>query len=239
MLKVDDYINGVKRLRPDIVLGLPDLPQKTPGKGRAAKMVFRTELWLQELINKNATWSGEEKTRIFAPLLPLEWEQQSYYIEFLKSQVDSISGLALYDSDLAVEIPEELDVLPRMSLDDPGNPHKVLQQVEWGVDLFNLVFITQLTDAGIALDFQFPGGETEREGDAGTNGKKPLAVDLWGTEYAADLSPLANACGCYVCRKHHRAYVQHLLVTKEMTAWVLLQMYVLHHPPLGLSLTLP
>jgi len=32
-------------------------------------------------------------------------------------------------------------------------------------------------------------------------------------------------CKCYACRKHHRAYVQHLLTAKEMTAWVLLQIH--------------
>lgn len=237
MLKIDDYIKGATQLRPDIVIGLPDLPQQAPGKHRVPKMAFRTELWLNELINKIAESEaeGQEKIKIFAPLLPLEWDQQRYYIEYLKQQLSSLSGLALYDSSLAVDIPEELEGLPRMSLDDPGNPHKVLDQVSWGVDLFNLAFITQLTDAGIALDLQFAGVDSTRPAKAGEDHskKRPMAVDLWGAEYAANLDPLGKGCRCYSCRKHHRAFVQHLLVAKEMTAWVLLQMYVISpfHPP--------
>lgn len=226
MLEVDDYFKGALHLRPDIVLGIPDIPQKTPGRHRAPKMVFRTELWLNELINK-ATASEAEgwgKSYIFAPLLPLDWEQQRWYVEYLKTQISSLSGLALYDSSLAFDIPAKLEMLPRMSLDDPGNPHQVLQQVSWGVDLFNLAFITQLTDAGIALDFQFSGvNSTHPKED---RRKMPMAVNLWGVEYAADLGPLGAGCVCYSCSKHHRAYVQHLLVAKEMTAWVLLQMFI-------------
>lgn len=226
MLEVDEYFKGALHLRPDIVLGIPDIPQQTPGRHRAPKMVFRTELWLNELINK-ATASeaeGRGKSYIFAPLLPLDWEQQRWYVEYLKTQISSLSGLALYDSSLAFDIPAKLEMLPRMSLDDPGNPHQVLQQVSWGVDLFNLAFITQLTDAGIALDFQFSGvNSTHPKED---RRKMPMAVNLWGVEYAADLEPLGAGCVCYSCSKHHRAYVQHLLVAKEMTAWVLLQMFI-------------
>lgn len=235
MLEVDDYFKGALHLRPDIVLGIPDLPQQTPGRHRAPKMVFRTELWLNELINR-ATASeaeGRRKIPIFAPLLPLDWEQQQWYVEYLKTQISSLSGLALYDSSLAFDIPAKLEILPRMSLDDPGNPHKVLQQVSWGMDLFNLAFITQLTDAGIALDFQFGGMNLTHPANPNEGqGKRPMAVNLWGVEYAADLEPLGMECVCYSCRKHHRAYVQHLLVAKEMTAWVLLQMFnspFIHH----------
>lgn len=233
MLKVDDYFRGALHLRPDIVLGLSDLPQQAPGRHRAPRMVFRTEMWLNELINKAAALEaeGQGKIPIFAPLLPLDWEQQQWYVEYLKAQVSSLSGLALYDSSLAFNIPAKLEMLPRMSLDGPDNPHKVLQQVSWGVDLFNLAFITQLTDAGIALDFQFGGTDLTLPANAKEDqSKRPMAVDLWGAEYAADLEPLGMSCECYSCRKHHRAYVQHLLVAKEMTAWVLLQMFILHSP---------
>lgn len=218
MLPIDDYVSAVSRLRPDIVLGLPDIPSNTPGKHRGPKMVFRTDLWLQLLLNKTIA-TADYTPRIFAPLLPLDFEEQSYYIDTLTDKIDKLSGLALYDSALATELPEELEKLPRMSVDDAESPHKVLQQVRWGIDLFNLGFITTATDAGIALDFEFP-----RHTAAGEE-IRPLGVDLWGKEHATDLGPLGQGCSCYACRKHHKAYVQHLLVAKEMTAWVLLQIH--------------
>ncbi|RPB03583.1 tRNA-guanine transglycosylase [Choiromyces venosus 120613-1] len=215
VLKVDDYFNAVSSLKPDIAISPPDLPHQTPGKNRGPKMVFRTELWLGELIKRNTS-----NVPIFAPILPLDIEQQSYYLDHLKEHISSLTGLALYDARLAVELPEELEGLPRLSLDDALTPLKVLQQVSWGVDMFNLVFLTQMTDAGISLEFQFPGEATTKDGK-----KKALGVDLWNKEYGTSLEPLAAGCKCYACRKHHRAYVQHLLTAKEMTAWVLLQIH--------------
>ncbi|CUS10592.1 unnamed protein product [Tuber aestivum] len=211
-LKVEDYFNAVSNLRPDIAISPPDIPHQEPGKIRRPKMVFRTELWLGELINRNTS-----NTPIFAPVLPLDIEQQSYYLNYLKEHISSLSGLALYDARLAVDLPHDLEGLPRLSLDEALTPHKVLQQVSWGVDVLNLSFLTQMTDAGISLIFQFPGE---------VGGKKEaLGADLWNKEYGASLEPLAVGCKCYSCRKHHRAYVQHLLTAKEMTAWVLLQIH--------------
>ncbi|PWW72776.1 tRNA-guanine transglycosylase [Tuber magnatum] len=213
ILKVDDYFNAVSNLRPDIAISPPDLPHQKPGKTRRPKMVSRTELWLGELIKRNTP-----NTPIFAPILPLDIEQQqSYYLDYLKEHISSLSGLALYDARLAIDMPDDLKGLPRLSLDEALTPHKVLQQVSWGVDVLNPAFLTRMTDSGISLKFQFP-GETAGE-------KEALGVDLWNKEYGASLEPLAMGCKCYACRKHHRAYVQHLLVAKEMTAWVLLQIH--------------
>ncbi|KAG0632987.1 tRNA-guanine(15) transglycosylase-like protein [Tuber brumale] len=211
-LKVDDYFNAVSKLQPDIAISPPDLPHQTPGKNRGPKMVFRTELWLGELINRNTS-----NIPIFAPVLPLDIEQQSYYLDYLKEHISSLSGLALYDARLTVDLPGDLKGLPRLSLDQALTPHKVLQQVSWGVDMLDLAFLTQMTDAGISLKFQFPGEAAGK--------KEALGVDLWSKEYGTSLEPLAAECKCYTCRKHHRAYVQHLLTAKEMTAWVLLQIH--------------
>ncbi|KAG0123970.1 tRNA-guanine(15) transglycosylase-like protein [Tuber indicum] len=211
-LKVDDYFNAVLKLRPDIAISPPDLPHQTPGKNRGPKMVFRTELWLGELINRNAS-----NISIFAPVLPLDIERQSHYLGYLKEHISSLSGLALYDARLAVDLPGDLEGLPRLSLDQAQTPHQVLQQVSWGVDMLDLAFLTQMTDAGISLTFQFPGEASGK--------KEALGVDLWRKEHGTSIEPLAAECKCYTCRKHHRAYVQHLLTAKEMTAWVLLQIH--------------
>ena len=47
-------------------------------------------------------------------------------------------------------------------------------------------------------------------------------IDLNNTLYASDFHPLVSGCGCYTCVTYTRAYIHHLLVTKELLAGILL-----------------
>ena len=42
--------------------------------------------------------------------------------------------------------------------------------------------------------------------------------------YAADFSPVLRGCECYCCLHHTRAYIHHLLCTREILARTLLMM---------------
>jgi len=54
-------------------------------------------------------------------------------------------------------------------------------------------------------------------------------MDLNDSRFFSDFRPLVDSCSCYTCRHHVRAYIHHLLVTKEMLAQVLLMIHNLHH----------
>lgn len=54
-------------------------------------------------------------------------------------------------------------------------------------------------------------------------------MDMNDRRYFDDFRPLLADCTCYCCAKYTRAYVHHLLVTKEMLGGVLLTMHNLHH----------
>ncbi|KAI5780830.1 tRNA-guanine(15) transglycosylase-like protein [Geopyxis carbonaria] len=212
-LKINDYISAVSALRPDAAISVPDIPTKPPGKNRRPKMVFRIEKWLDALLQ------GSGEVPIIAVMPPLEMSEQSLYIDMLVERKDKLVGLALYDSVHAHELPAELNDLLRLAMDDPGNPHKLLKSITGGIDLFNLSFPNAATDSGIALDFVFPGEKLSE------SRLRPMGRDLWDTVFATDLAPLVEGCKCYTCRKHHKAYIHHLLSAKEMTAWVLLQIH--------------
>ena len=49
-----------------------------------------------------------------------------------------------------------------------------------------------------------------------------LVIVLWHHRYFDDQSPVVSGCCCYCCTRYVRAYIHHLLVTKEMLAQVLL-----------------
>ena len=219
------YAEAVQRLKPDIALSMADVVDGKPGVKRKEKMGDRTQTWLKDIIA--AAEDGDEDssgTAVFAPVLPIEAEEQSYYLDALNDDfAGCISGLVLYNATSVLSIPNSLSYLPRMLTADSRNPHKLLEAVAAGMDLFAVPFVGAATDAGIALDFSFAVQEPEP-----SNNILPLGVDMWSVAYAIDTAPLRDNCECYTCTRHHRAYLQHLLSAKEMLGWVLLQIHN-HH----------
>ncbi|KAL9128722.1 MAG: hypothetical protein Q9217_002655 [Psora testacea] len=223
MLECKAYVEAVQRLRPDIAVAMGDvLYGHQPGVKRADRMGDRTQSWLQALITgwRDAD-SGTCDTALFAPILPIEPEKQSWYLEALEDDFkDNLSGLVLYETESVGAIPRTLLHLPRLWMGDIKTPHQLLDIIASGVDIFTIPFIHEATDAGIAFDFIF-----DLSWDSSISSSKPLGMDLWSSLYAVDLSPLCKDCLCYTCTNHHRAYVQHLLNAKEMLGWVLLQLH--------------
>ena len=225
-LEHTDYVEAVQKLRPDIILGMGDvLFGLKPGVKRKDLMGDRTLAWVKEMISAMENQEdGTPRTALFAPILPIEVEQQTYYLDALQDELrDSVSGLVLYDTTTVDAVPENLRDLPRLSLGDATSPNNLLDAMALGIDVFTIPFINDSTDAGIALNFSFPAVR-----DPNLEGRLPLGVDMWSSTFAHDISPLLTDCQCYTCKNHHRAFVQHLLNAKEMLGWVLLQLHN-HH----------
>ncbi|KAI4253504.1 MAG: hypothetical protein LQ352_003644 [Teloschistes flavicans] len=225
-LENDDYVQAVQKLSPDIVLGLADYEySKTPGVKRLEKMGDRTLEWTQAMV-KGLEDNADRVpgVALFAPILPIEAEQQSYYLETLSSELaEYIAGWTIYDSASVYAVPPKMQHLPRLALTHVRGPHDVLDQVSLGIDAFVLSFIGSATDRGLAFTFDFPLSKRPESGR-----RLELGINLWTTTYATDLSRLLDDCACYTCTNHHRAFVRHLLDAKEMLAWVLLQIHNYH-----------
>jgi len=222
------YAAAANLLHPDIVVGLADIPfgQEAVGLKRKDKMSDRTLSWMRDIIAKrgNIKEGMEHPYSIFAPILPISKELQSWYLEHLMEEmVDQISGVAIYDTGLIDELPEQLTHLPRLSFHNPSSPHDLLRQISLGLDLFTVPFISLATDAGIALDFTFPAPTKSTSPDGSS--RQSLGIDMWNAEHATSVTPLTEGCKCYACTKHHRAYIQHLLSAKEMLGWALIQFH--------------
>lgn len=217
------YAAAARKLQPDVVVAMADIPfgQATVGSKRKDKMSDRTEAWLRDLVATRNAMPPGERFAIFAPILPIERDLQSWYLEhLLDDMVDSIAGVAIYDAFLLDDLPDALHHLPRLSLHVPAGPHELLRQVSLGMDLLTVPFISSATDAGIALDFTFP-----PPGELQAPARQTLGIDMWLAEHALAVTPLSKGCQCYACTKHHRAYIQHLLSAKEMLGWFLIQVH--------------
>ncbi|GAB7347051.1 hypothetical protein MBLNU459_g3191t1 [Dothideomycetes sp. NU459] len=229
-LPLSEFHLAVAKLRPDIVVGLGDIPhgaEKVSSK-KIDKITDRTARWMLEHVQSRRAEAENigavAQPLLYAPLLPLSLESQKWYIDqLLEDMRGEIHGLAIYDVCSLEGLPRELAALPRLAMTEPKSPAKILQEIAQGVDMFTVPFIGAATDAGIALDFRF--GAHNSEQAATSESPKPLGIDMWQPAHAADVSPLRPECGCYACTKHHRAFLQHLLMAKEMLGWVLLQIH--------------
>lgn len=232
MLQHADYVEAVRKLRPDIVIGLGDVAfGHKPGVKRLDKMPGRTLSWVNDLIDgMKDREHGAPDSVLFAPILPIERNLQRFYLDALEDNFrNHVHGLVLYGPGSYETVPISLSNLPRMDGSASMTPHQLLDIVEAGADILTVPFINEASDAGIALDFTL---DTPQNFDHDRNSDSPklkqLGNDLWLPHHGTDLSPMSEGCKCYSCSSHHRAYIQHLLNAKEMLAWVLLQIHNYH-----------
>lgn len=90
-----------------------------------------------------------------------------------------------------------------------GNPTTMLEAIALGVDLFDCVLPTRTARMGTAFSSQ---------------GR----MNLRNAQYARDFDPLDPECSCPVCSTYSRAYLRHLVSTKEMLGSTLLSIHNLH-----------
>jgi queuine tRNA-ribosyltransferase len=87
-----------------------------------------------------------------------------------------------------------------------GTPTSVLQAIALGVDMFDCVLPTRTARTGTALS---------------SRGR----MNLKNAKYARDFGPLDDRCPCPTCAGYSRAYLRHLVVSKEMLGSVLLSVH--------------
>jgi queuine tRNA-ribosyltransferase len=87
-----------------------------------------------------------------------------------------------------------------------GNPTTLLEAVALGVDMFDCVLPTRTARTGTAFS---------------SRGR----MNLKNAQYVSDYAPLDEACGCPTCARYSRAYLRHLVVSKEMLASTLLSVH--------------
>jgi queuine tRNA-ribosyltransferase len=84
-----------------------------------------------------------------------------------------------------------------------GNPTTILRAIALGVDMFDCVLPTRTARLGTAFS---------------SEGR----LNLRNARFSADRGPLDPACACPTCSRFTRAYIRHLVTSKEMLGAVLL-----------------
>lgn len=105
------------------------------------------------------------------------------------------------------------DVIPYLPNHKPkylmgvGTPANILEAVDRGVDFFDCVYPSR----------------NGRHGHLYTNQGK---INLFNAQYELDERPIEEGCQCPACQRYSRAYIRHLLKTKEMLG---MRLCVLHN----------
>ena len=91
-----------------------------------------------------------------------------------------------------------------------GNPTTILRAIALGVDMFDCVLPTRTARLGTAFS---------------SEGR----LNLRNARFATDMGPLDPTCTCPTCSTFTRAYIRHLVTTKEMLGAILLTEHNLHY----------
>ena len=87
-----------------------------------------------------------------------------------------------------------------------GDPIDIIEGTIRGIDIFDCVLPTRIA----------------RHGNAFTKYGK---INLRNNKYREDFTPLEEHCDCYACRNYTKAYIRHLITSKEVLAGRLLSIH--------------
>ncbi|KAJ1725610.1 hypothetical protein LPJ53_000280 [Coemansia erecta] len=232
-LTAEVFARLADQLKPDIVVPLADYveephPSLTQGK-RISKSVSRSCKWLEEYLSKR-----KHPAAVFAPVMgSLSTELRDISAKKLAA-LDEVAGYVFNDVSLDVAFEKKLQLvghsLERLDASKPrymagaSAPDSAVRAILRGIDLVDSSYPYAVTEQGFASTYVFGRSASDEEASTTSAGH----VDLWQESMFSDFGPLVEGCECFTCRTHHRAYIHHLLMTKEMLSTVLLQIHNMH-----------
>ena len=204
-----------------IAMAFDECPSSKASREYVEESVARTTRWLrrcktkmdelnsnESTINKNQLLFGINQGAIFEDI------RINHADEIADMNLDgyAIGGLAVGETH--EEMYRILDVtVPHLPEDKPvylmgvGTPNNILEAVERGVDFFDCVYPSR----------------NARHGQLYTNLGK---VNIRNEKYKLDPRPIEEGCNCPACRNYSRAYIRHLVMSKEMLG---MRLCVLHN----------
>lgn len=150
-----------------------------------------------------------------------------------------VNGPDVENIDFSKIKPILVEVLALLPKDKPRilngafNFETMLEAVKCGIDIFDSSYAYILAEAGEATIFPLSEIKEILRLDISEKplkrAKLPSKLHLKEKEFKDDFSPILKQCQCYTCTHYTRAYVNHLLLTSELLAPILLMIHNLHH----------
>ena len=140
--------------------------------------------------------------------------QSAEFIAGLNFPGVAIGGLSVGETKAEMyrtldELQPHLQRLKPRYLMGVGAPEDLLEGVARGVDMFDCVLPTRIARNGAVFS------RTGR-------------LNLRNAQYARDPGPMEEGCGCYACQHFSRAYMRHLVMSREILALHLATVHNVH-----------
>jgi queuine tRNA-ribosyltransferase len=191
----------------DIIMPLDECVEYPVEKDYARKALERTLSWLDRSIK-----AKRREDQVLFGIVQGAFFEDLRREAALRTVERDLFGYAI--GGLSVGEPKEVmtemtalvcEILPQdrpRYLMGVGKPEDTLEAVGLGVDMFDCVVPT-------------------RNARTGTLYTSRGVVNIRQEKFKRDFSPLDPECDCYTCRNFTRAYLRHLFVSEEITAYVL------------------
>ncbi|MFC1732643.1 tRNA guanosine(34) transglycosylase Tgt, partial [candidate division KSB1 bacterium] len=220
LLTPESSIKIQEQLGADMILALDECTSPLSEKKYVAESLERTNRWAVRSIEAHKT-----KQALAGIIQGSQWKDlREKSAEFICSQkFDSIAiggslGKSKKDMHNIIDwvkpfLPEEK---PRHLL-GIGVVEDLFEGVERGIDLFDCVSPTRMARTGFAY-ITPPVG----------NKKNKYKYKLSGANHKHDNKPIDPNCSCKVCKRHSRAYINHLFKARELLAYQLTSYHNIH-----------
>ncbi|XP_013194675.1 queuine tRNA-ribosyltransferase accessory subunit 2 [Amyelois transitella] len=238
MISADRYMELMAIFKSDIILAIADgHTHLDEGNKRLTKALDRTCKMLDVCVDRYKA-SKEFRNSALIGVIVASGSEKSCEacIKHILTHKDTLGGVALQGltdgttESLAPPVEKLEEIFKRVSdaipkdmvrvVEGSWNPAIVVTAIQHGWDVFDGSYPLKLTNSGQALVLNF---------DVSQNSEELCILDMVDEVYKEDFRPLLANCECLACKKHTRAYIRHLLNTKEMLASVLLSIHNLHH----------
>ncbi|PRD27140.1 UNVERIFIED_CONTAM: Queuine tRNA-ribosyltransferase accessory subunit 2 [Trichonephila clavipes] len=248
-LTVSDFMETIKAYRPVSYQALcdSDTPQGC-SKKRLNKAVDSSLKFLDQCLEDHKNCNKLDGVAVFGTI-------QGGYDPFLREKsakttalrdVDGfvIDGFHINGPDVEnIDFPKmkEIlqDIIPLLPegklriLHGAFEPEIMLEAIKCGIDIFDSSYAYKLSEEGEATVFPLNAiaeyFREEIENNVPKRSKCSCTIPLKEDLYKDDFRPILDKCECYTCKHYTRAYINHLLVTSELLAPILLMIHNLHH----------
>lgn len=233
------YMNMIEVFKPDFFTTLADGDtfEGCP-KRRVAKAGDKSDTMLEECVQRRKSsktlqglfmlasveggFNEFERTKSVNHLKQFEDTIDGYFIDGVHR--NGAEATTLNIASLKQIVNHTVSALPndkmKMML-GPFLPHVALTLISLGIDVFDTSFVNLVTNCSRAISFNF-----DLKKSAKLNRPE---MNLTDASFKDDFSPLVDECQCFTCTKHTRAYVNHLLNTRELLGPALLTVHNLHY----------
>ena len=199
----------------DVIMAFDECPPATATREEVEKAVNRTYSWLERCIEAH---TKPDTQALFAIV------QGGIYPDLRTKSAKDLVKLDLPGYAIGgVSVGEKPELIhqivewttPLLPADKPrylmgvGTYKEMVRAIASGIDIFDCVIPTRVGRHGAAL----------------VQGER---INLKNAPYKEDFTPLDSECSCYTCTNFTRAYLNHLVRSREMLGLILISLHNLH-----------